>query len=187
MKDLYQNRALQLHPCILLIAAATKKPKTKINNTQACEIGKTIKLPTHMKSGQYVGTIHLQYIGDYAIINTKNTINKRREDTVLPIHDDSSSVSREQVTEAYLNAIGLIDERVAPYLGKATTRVLVQGAARSNAEAYPFLTCLINRPYTHIIPSMIHEHVHGVTLSELTEGLNALLDAVSRGIARTDR
>jgi hypothetical protein len=135
-----------------------------------------------MKSEQYVGTIHLQYIGGYAIINTENTINKRREDKVLPTHDDSSSVSREQVTEAYLNAIGLIDERVAPYLGKATTRVLVQGAARSNVDAYPFLTCLINRPYTHIIPSMIHEHVHGVTLSELTEGLNALLDACFAGL-----
>ncbi len=44
--------------------------------------------------------------------------------------DNSSSVSREQLTEAYLKAIHLIDERVAPLLGKATTRVLVQGAAR---------------------------------------------------------
>ncbi len=47
-----------------------------------------------------------------------------------PMHDNSSSVSREQVTEAYLKAIGLIDERVAPLLGKIATRVLVQGAAR---------------------------------------------------------
>jgi hypothetical protein len=101
---------------------------------------------------------------------------------VLPTHDDSSSVSREQVTEAYLNAIGLIDERVAPYLGKATTRVLVQGAARSNVESYPFLTCLLNRPYTQIVPSMIHEYAHGVTLSELTEGLNALLNACFAGL-----
>jgi hypothetical protein len=151
-----------LYSSLLLITEFTEKLKTKFNNAHTCKIGKTIKLLTHMKSEQYVGTIHLQYIGGYAIINTENTINKRREDTVLPI--------------------GLIDERVAPYLGKATTRVLVQGAARSNADAYPFLTCLINRPYTHIIPSMIHEHVHGVTLSELTEGLNALLDACFAGL-----
>ena len=154
----------------------------KVKNSGGYKIDRSIKAHAHRKSEQYVGTIHLQYIGDYAIIKTENIINKRREDTVLPTHDDSSSVSREQVTEAYLNAIGLIDERVAPYLGKATTRVLVQGAARSNAEAYPFLTCLINRPYTQVIPSMIHEHVHGVTLSELTEGLNALLDACFAGL-----
>ena len=78
---------------------------------------------------------------------------------MLPTHDDSSSVSREQVTEAYLKAIGLIDERVAPYLGKATTRALVQGAARSIKDTYPFLKCLVNRPYTDIVPSIIHEQL----------------------------
>ena len=44
--------------------------------------------------------------------------------------DNSSFVSREQVAEAYLKVIQLIDERVTPLLGKATTRVLVQGAAK---------------------------------------------------------
>jgi hypothetical protein len=33
---------------------------------------------------------------------------------MLPIHDNSSSISREQVTEAYLKAFTLIDDRVAP-------------------------------------------------------------------------
>ncbi|GCE27955.1 hypothetical protein KDA_34390 [Dictyobacter alpinus] len=101
---------------------------------------------------------------------------------MLPIHDNSSSVSREQVTEAYLKAIGLIDERVAPYLGKATTRVVVQGAAKRIKDAYPFLSCLINRPYTDVIPSIIHEHLSGITTHELSKGLNALLDECFAGL-----
>ena len=48
--------------------------------------------------------------------------------------DYSSSVSREQVAEAYLKVIRLIDDRVTPFLGKVTTRVLVQGAARRILE-----------------------------------------------------
>jgi len=48
--------------------------------------------------------------------------------------DHSSSVSREQVAEAYLKAFRLIDDRVTPYLGKVTTRVLVQGAAKKSFE-----------------------------------------------------
>ncbi len=97
-------------------------------------------------------------------------------------HDNSSSVSREQVTEAYLKAIGLIDERVAPFLGKATTRALVQGAARRVKGKYPFLRCLVNRPYTDIVPSIIHEQISGVTSTELAEGLNALLDECFAGL-----
>lgn len=96
--------------------------------------------------------------------------------------DNSSSVSREQVTEAYLKAIRLIDERVAPLLGKATTRVLVQGAARRIVGKYPFLGCLVSRPYTDLTPSVIQEQLCGVTSTELTAGLNALLDECFAGL-----
>jgi hypothetical protein len=99
-----------------------------------------------------------------------------------PTHDDSSSVSREQVTEAYLKAIRLIDERVAPLLGKATTRVLVEGAARRVMSQYPFLHFLIIRPYTEVIPSVIQEQLSGVTSTELAAGLNALLDECFAGL-----
>ena len=78
-----------------------------------------------------------------------------------------SSVSREQVTEAYLKAIRLIDERVAPLLGKATTRVLVQGASKRLQDQYPFLGCLVNRPYTDVVPAMIHEHLSGGSAAQL--------------------
>ena len=97
-------------------------------------------------------------------------------------HDDSSSVSREQVTEAYLKAIQLIDERVAPLLGKATTRVLVESAARRVMIHYPFLHFLVIRPYTEIIPSVIQEQLSGVTSTELAAGLNALLDECFAGL-----
>jgi hypothetical protein len=99
-----------------------------------------------------------------------------------PTHDDSSSVSREQVTEAYLKAIRLIDERVAPLLGKATTRVLVESAARRVRSHYPFLHFLVIRPYTEIIPSVIQEQLSGVTSTELADGLNALLDECFVGL-----
>jgi hypothetical protein len=99
-----------------------------------------------------------------------------------PMHDNSSSVSREQVTEAYLKAIGLIDERVAPLLGKVTTRVLVQGAARHVMNEYPFLHFLVTRPYTDIVPSVIQEQLSGVTSTELAEGLHALLDECFAGL-----
>ncbi len=98
------------------------------------------------------------------------------------LHDNSSSVSREQVTEAYLKAIRLIDERVAPLLGKATTRVLVESAARRVISQYPFLHFLVIRPYTEIIPSVIQEQLSGVTSTELTAGLNALLDECFAGL-----
>jgi hypothetical protein len=96
--------------------------------------------------------------------------------------DNSSSISREQVTEAYLMAIRLIDERVAPLLGKATTRVLVQGSARRLMDKYPFLNFLVKRPYTDIIPSVLQEQLSGVTSTELAEGLDALLDECFAGL-----
>ena len=99
-----------------------------------------------------------------------------------PTNDNSSSVSREQVTEAYLKAIRLIDERVAPLLGKATTRVLVQGAARRIGHEYPFLHFLVTRPYTDIVPSVIQEQLSGVTSTELAAGLHALLDECFAGL-----
>src|SRR5579859_8259078 len=98
------------------------------------------------------------------------------------LNDNSSSISREQVTEAYLEAIRLIDERVAPLLGKATTRVLVQAAAKRVMNEYPFLSCLIQRPYTDINPSIIQEQLSGVTSSTLIAGLNALLDECFAGL-----
>jgi hypothetical protein len=101
---------------------------------------------------------------------------------VLPIRENSSSISREQVTEAYLKAIGLIDERVAPYLGKATTRALVQGAARRIQNNYPFLSCFINRPYTDVAPAVLKEQLSGVDPTELMEGLNVLLDECFAGL-----
>jgi len=102
---------------------------------------------------------------------------------VLPKPEDHfSSVSREHVTEAYLKAIRLIDERVAPLLGRATTRVLVQGASKRLQETYPFLGCLVNRPYTDVVPAMIHEHLSGRSAMEIAEGLNALLDECFAGL-----
>jgi hypothetical protein len=96
--------------------------------------------------------------------------------------NNSSSVTRKDVTEAYLKAIGLIDERVAPFLGKATTRVLVQGAAKRVMAQYPFLHSLSILPYTDIKPSVIHEQLSGVTAQELAAGLDALLDECFAGL-----
>jgi hypothetical protein len=101
---------------------------------------------------------------------------------MLPRHENSSSVSSEQVTEAYLKVIGLIDERVAPYLGKATTRALVQGAAQHIKATYPFLEFLVHRSYTNIVPSVIHEQLSGVAPAEVVAGLNALLDECFAGL-----
>ena len=96
--------------------------------------------------------------------------------------DNSSSVSREQVTEAYLKAIRLIDERVTPLLGKATTRVLVQGAARRVMDTYPFLHFLVKMPYTDVVPAVIHEQISGVTPPQLAAGLDALLQECFAGL-----
>ncbi|MGH2509109.1 MAG: hypothetical protein ACRDHZ_17155 [Ktedonobacteraceae bacterium] len=95
--------------------------------------------------------------------------------------DDSFSVSREQVTIAYLNAIKLIDKRVTPFLGKATTRVLVQAAAKRMASTYPFLLILEKRPYTDVGPAIINEQCH-VSVEELNAGLYALLQECFKGL-----
>lgn len=96
--------------------------------------------------------------------------------------DRSSSISRTQIAEAYLQALRLIDDRVTPFLGKATTRVLVQGAARRLAGTYPFLHFLIKMPYTEVVPSVIQEQLSGVTSTELAAGLDALLDECFAGL-----
>lgn len=95
--------------------------------------------------------------------------------------DDSSSVSREQVTTAYLNAIRLIDKRVTPFLGKATTRVLVQAAAKRLSGTYPCLAFLEKMPYTEVVPSIIDEQCH-IPVEELNAALNALLQECFRGL-----
>ena len=90
---------------------------------------------------------------------------------------NSSSVSREQVTQAYLNAIKLIDKRVTPFLGKATTRVLAQAAAKRLAPTYPFLVLLEKMPYTEIVPAVMgwvrnFENLVGLTgLGLMSSGL----------------
>jgi hypothetical protein len=98
------------------------------------------------------------------------------------LFDSTSPVSRMQVTEAYLQAIGLIDKRVAPLLGKVTTRVLVQAAAKRIMNDYPFLQIFTTMPYTDIIPSVIHEQFSGVTPQELAVGLDTLLTACFIGL-----
>jgi hypothetical protein len=100
--------------------------------------------------------------------------------STMPEH--SSFVSREQLTEAYLKAIRLIDERVAPLLGKATTRVLVQGAAKRIQDSYPFLGFLVSKPYTEVVPALLKEQLAGISEIEVTEGLNALLDECFAGL-----
>ena len=101
---------------------------------------------------------------------------------MLPGHDNSSSVSREQVTEAYLKAIQLIDDRVTPFLGKATTRVLVQGAARRVLDLYPFLHFLVKMPYTEVVPAIVREQLGSITPMELAAGLDALLQECFAGL-----
>ena len=96
--------------------------------------------------------------------------------------DHSSSVSSEQVAEAYLKGIRLIDDRVTPFLGKVTTRVLVQGAAKRVSSQYPFLHFLVTMPYTDVIPSVIKEQLSGVSSTELAAGLDALLSECFAGL-----
>lgn len=95
--------------------------------------------------------------------------------------DDSSSISHEQVTLAYLDAIRLIDRRVTPFLGKATTRVLVQAAAKRIAGNYPCLAFLEKMPYTEVTPAIIQEQCH-VPVEELRSGLRALLQECFTGL-----
>lgn len=96
--------------------------------------------------------------------------------------DNSSSVYYEKVVESYLKAIWLIDDRVTPFLGKATTRVLVQGAARRVSNEYPFLHFLVKMPYTEVVPAVIKEQWSSVTPRELTQGLHALLQECFAGL-----
>jgi len=96
--------------------------------------------------------------------------------------EDSSSVSRQQVTEAYLKAIQLIDDRVTPFLGKATTRVLVQGAARRVSDLYPYLHFLEKMSYTEVVPSIVREQLSSVTPTELAAALDALLQECFAGL-----
>jgi hypothetical protein len=96
--------------------------------------------------------------------------------------DNSSSISREQVVEAYLQAMRLIDDRVTPFLGKATTRVLVQGAAQRIVDSYPFLHFLVKMPYTDVVPGVIREQLCGVSTEELAAGLNMLLQECFAGL-----
>src|SRR6266853_2781646 len=96
--------------------------------------------------------------------------------------DHSSSVYREKVTEAYLQAIRTIDDRVTPFLGKATTRVLVQGAARRVSDAYPFLHFLEKMSYTEVVPAIVREQLYSVTPMELAAGLDALLQECFAGL-----
>ncbi len=94
----------------------------------------------------------------------------------------SSSEHSEKVTEAYLRAIHTIDDRVTPFLGKATTRVLVQGAARRVAASYPFLQFLEKMPYTDVNPSVVREQLGGVAPALLAAGLDALLKECFAGL-----
>jgi hypothetical protein len=96
--------------------------------------------------------------------------------------DNSSPVSHKQVIEAYFQAIRLIDERVTPLLGRVTTRVLVQAAAKRLTDAYPFLSVFARTPYTDINQHIISEQLSGVPAQELATGLDALLDACFHGL-----
>ncbi len=96
--------------------------------------------------------------------------------------EHSSSNSREQVAEAYLKALRLIDVRVTPFLGKVTTRVLVQGAAKRVSRTYPFLHFLIKMPYTDVVPTVMQEQLSGVSTVELAAALDALLQECFVGL-----
>lgn len=89
--------------------------------------------------------------------------------------DNSSSTNNEKVVESYLRAIQLIDNRVTPFLGKATTRVLVQGSARRVSDEYPFLQFLEKMPYTEVVPAVLSEQWGSISPQELSKGLQALL------------
>jgi hypothetical protein len=96
--------------------------------------------------------------------------------------EHSSSDSREQIAEAYLKVLRLIDDRVTPFLGKVTTRVLVQGAAKKVSSTYPFLHFLIKMPYTDVVPAVMQEQLSGVSTVELAAALDALLQECFAGL-----
>ncbi len=95
--------------------------------------------------------------------------------------NNSSSISREQVTTAYLNALKFIDKRVTPFLGKATTRVLVQAAAKRLADTYPCLGLLEKMPFSEVVPVVIGEQCHS-SAEEVENGMNALLEECFKGL-----
>jgi hypothetical protein len=96
--------------------------------------------------------------------------------------NNSSSAYNEKVVESYLKAIQLIDDRVTPFLGKATTRALVQGAARRVSIQYSFLQFLEKMPYTEVVPAVITEQWGSISPQELSEGLQALLQECFVGL-----
>lgn len=102
-------------------------------------------------------------------------------DTVK-MSDGSFPSSCEQIAEAYLQAMRLIDDRVTPFLGKATTRVLVQGAAKRVADSYPFLQFLVKMPYTDVVPAVIREQLCPVNAQDVAAGLDMLLQECFAGL-----
>jgi hypothetical protein len=96
--------------------------------------------------------------------------------------NNSSSAYNEKVVESYLKAIQLIDDRVTPFLGKATTRALVQGAARRVSNQYSFLHFLEKMPYTEVVPAVITEQWSSISPQVLSEGLQALLQECFAGL-----
>src|SRR5574340_512313 len=96
--------------------------------------------------------------------------------------ENSSSAYNEKVVESYLKAIQLIDDRVTPFLGKATTRVLVQGASKRVSNEYPFLHFLEKMPYTEVVPAVIQEQWSAIPPEELSMGLQALLKECFAGL-----
>lgn len=93
-----------------------------------------------------------------------------------------ASLSHEQIVEAYLKAFQLIDARVAPLLGRATTRVVVQGAAQRLSPTYPFLGLLTKLDYTQIVLTVLQEQLSGIPIAELACGLDALLQECFAGL-----
>ena len=96
--------------------------------------------------------------------------------------NSSSSAYNEKVVASYLRAIQLIDDRVTPFLGKATTRVLVQGASKRVSQEYPFLHFLEKMPYTEVVPAVITEQWSSISPQELSLGLQALLQECFVGL-----
>ena len=96
--------------------------------------------------------------------------------------ETSSSAYNEKVVESYLKAIQLIDDRVTPFLGKATTRVLVQGASKRVSKEYPFLHFLEKIPYTEVAPAVLKEQWSSISPQELAMGLQALLQECFVGL-----
>src|SRR5947207_15540711 len=96
--------------------------------------------------------------------------------------DNSSSAYNEKVVESYLKAIQLIDDCVTPFVGKTTTRVLVQGAAKRVSKDYPFLNFLEKIAYTGVVPAVINKQWIYISPDDVTGGLQALLHVCGVGL-----